>query len=96
MTTKSIEQRVREVLADQHVLDSTDIVLSLPLQSPALGITGDSLDRVEIVMALEDEFGIQIPDWDADNLNTVQDAIEYCTAPPHPTADPAYKRAVAL
>jgi acyl carrier protein len=37
----------------------------------------DSLDTVELVMALEDEFGIEIPDEDAEKINTVQNAIDY-------------------
>lgn len=41
---------------------------------------GDSLDVVELVMALEDEFGITIPDADAEKIDTVQDAIRYVEA----------------
>ncbi|MBV2150696.1 MULTISPECIES: acyl carrier protein [Sphingobium] len=41
---------------------------------------GDSLDVVELVMALEDEFGITIPDADAEKIDTVQDAIRYVGA----------------
>lgn len=41
---------------------------------------GDSLDVVELVMALEDEFGITIPDADVDKIGTVQDAIRYVEA----------------
>ena len=37
----------------------------------------DSLDRVELIMAIEENFGIEIPDEDAEGLNTVQDAIDY-------------------
>ena len=41
---------------------------------------GDSLDVVELVMALEDEFGITIPDADVEKISTVQDAIRYVEA----------------
>ncbi|MCY1166581.1 Acyl carrier protein [compost metagenome] len=77
----TIEERVRKVLAQQHAIDETTIVLTAPLNSPAPDTNGDSLDRVETMMSLEDEFGIEIPDWDADNLQTVQQAIDYCAKP---------------
>lgn len=78
---KTPEERVREVLAKQHCIAAEAVVLTAPLQSPAPGAEGDSLDRVETLMSLEDEFGIEIPDWDAENLSTVQQAIDYCAKP---------------
>lgn len=81
MATPSIEERVRKVLANQHAVDEALIVNTASLNSPAPDTNGDSLDRVETIMGLEDEFGIEIPDWDADNLVTVQNAIDYCAKP---------------
>ncbi|MBT2246702.1 acyl carrier protein [Sphingobium sp. BHU LFT2] len=50
---------------------------------------GDSLDVVELVMALEDEFGVTIDDADIENIVTVQDAITYMETPPQTRPPPA-------
>jgi len=69
-----IEQRVREIIADQlgepieNVTPEKDFVQDLG---------ADSLDVVELVMALEEEFGIEIPEEDAEKIRTVGDAINY-------------------
>ncbi|HIC09461.1 MAG TPA: acyl carrier protein [Aquificales bacterium] len=69
-----IEQRVREIIADQlgepveNVTPEKDFVQDLG---------ADSLDVVELVMALEEEFGIEIPEEDAEKIKTVGDAINY-------------------
>lgn len=69
-----IEQRVTAIIARELVTDQSSIVPSA-LLSEDLG--ADSLDLVEIVMALEDHFDIEISDDDAGQLTTVQHAMDY-------------------
>ncbi|WKZ32116.1 MAG: acyl carrier protein [Thermodesulfobacteriota bacterium] len=70
----SVENKVKKIIIDQ--LDVTeDEVTQQASFVDDLG--ADSLDTVEMVMAFEEEFGIEIPDEDAEKIKTVQDAIEY-------------------
>jgi acyl carrier protein len=70
-------QRVIKVVAEQLGVNEADI----KNESSFVGDLGaDSLDTVELVMALEEEFGCEIPDEDAEKITTVQQAIDYVTA----------------
>ncbi len=70
----SVETKVKKIIIDQ--LDVTeDEVISGASFVDDLG--ADSLDTVEMVMAFEEEFGIEIPDEDAEKIKTVQDAVDY-------------------
>lgn len=74
MAENSIEQRVRKIIAEQ--LDvSPDQVTPEARLIDDLG--ADSLDAVELIMALEEEFGHDIPDEQAEKLQTVGDVIKY-------------------
>jgi acyl carrier protein len=66
--------KVRQIVADQLGVD-VDEVTSEASFVDDLG--ADSLDTVELVMALEEEFGIEIPDEEAEKISTVADAIKY-------------------
>ena len=74
---ENIEQRVRKIVAEQLGVSEADI----KNESSFVNDLGeDSLDTVELVMALEDEFECEIPDEDAEKITTVQQAIDYVTA----------------
>ncbi len=69
-----IQKRVIELIAEQ--LDRNPAEIS-PEMSFADDLGADSLDLVELIMAVEDEFGIEIPDDAAENIKFVKDAIKY-------------------
>ncbi|MFI3209658.1 MAG: acyl carrier protein [Peptostreptococcaceae bacterium] len=69
-------EKVRNLIAEQ--LGREDEIESITLEtSLAEDLEADSLDAVEVVMALEDEFGIEIPDEEAQNFKTVSDICKY-------------------
>jgi len=68
------EDRVKEIIAKELEVDVKQIT---PEAKFIEDLGADSLDIVELVMALEEEFGIDIPDEDADKLRTVGDAMSY-------------------
>ncbi len=72
-----IEAKVIKIVADQLNVDESEIN---PDSSFVDDLGADSLDTVELVMAFEEEFGIEIPDEDAEKIQTVQNAIDYIAA----------------
>ena len=71
---ENIEQRVKKIVAEQLGVNEADIKIE---SSFVDDLGADSLDTVELVMALEEEFGAEIPDEEAEKLQTVGDAITY-------------------
>ncbi|MCG6551292.1 MAG: acyl carrier protein [Candidatus Magnetominusculus sp. LBB02] len=69
-----VEEKVKEIIAKQLGIDISQIK---PESSVMEDLGADSLDTVEMVMAFEEAFGIQIPDEAAEKISKVQDAIDY-------------------
>jgi acyl carrier protein len=74
MAEASVEKRVKEIIIEQLGVKEEEVV---PEASFVDDLGADSLDLVELVMLLEEEFGQEIPDEDAEKIQTVQDAIDY-------------------
>jgi len=74
MAEKTIEERIKDIIADRLELKTDQIVPAASLQED---LGADSLDAVELIMALEEEFGIEIPDDHAEELKTVGDVFSY-------------------
>ncbi|MDR3049048.1 MAG: acyl carrier protein [Elusimicrobiota bacterium] len=71
------ENRVKEIIVEQLGVDPAEVV---PTASFVNDLGADSLDTVELVMAFEEEFGLEIPDEEAEKIQTVASAIEYINA----------------
>lgn len=67
-------EKIKEIVAEQLGVDESEITEA---SSFVDDLGADSLDTVELVMALEEEFGVEIPDEDAEKISTVKDAITY-------------------
>jgi acyl carrier protein len=70
----AIEDRVKEIIVEQLGVDANEVT---PEASFIDDLGADSLDTVELVMAFEEEFGLEIPDEDAEKLTSVGLALEY-------------------
>jgi len=70
----NVEEKVKKIIEEKLSVNADQITNEARF---AEDLKADSLDTVELVMALEDEFGLDIPDEDADKIKTVQDAIAY-------------------
>lgn len=74
MEREQVAEKVRQIIVDQLGVESREVQ---PSKSIVDDLGADSLDVVELVMAMEEEFGIDIPDEDAERIATCADAIEY-------------------
>ena len=71
---KPVEERVKAIIVEQLGVEENDVA---PAAKFIEDLGADSLDTVELVMAFEEEFDIEIPDEDAEKITTVGDAVQY-------------------
>jgi acyl carrier protein len=71
---KSVEKRVIEIIVEQLKVSPEEVTLEASFIDD---LGADSLDLVELIMAMEEEFGLEISDEDAEKIQTVQDAVHY-------------------
>lgn len=74
MTNQEILDRMTEILVDQLGIDEDEVTMDANFIED---LNADSLDIVELVMNLEQEFDLMIPDEEAENIQTVRDAVEF-------------------
>ena len=72
----TIQERIKQIVAEQLGVDEDQVTTEASFMDD---LGADSLDTVVLVMALEEEFDIEISDEDAEKIQTVQDAIDYVT-----------------
>jgi len=70
----SVEEKIKKIICEQLEVSEKDVV---PEASFVDDLGADSLDQVELIMAMEEEFDISISDEEAEKITTVRDAIEY-------------------
>ncbi len=73
----SADEKVKQIIVEQLGVDEAEVTASASFQDD---LGADSLDIVELVMAFEEAFDVEIPDEDAEKIKTVKDAIDYVNA----------------
>lgn len=76
-TQPTIFERLREIFALQLGVDEEEITLTSRFEQD---LGGDSLDRVELIMAIEEAFDLEISDEEAEKIHTVQETVDYVTS----------------
>ena len=70
-------EAIKQIIVDQLGVEESDVTMDASFVDD---LGADSLDLVELVMAMEDEFGMEIPDEDVEGIHTVADAVNYAKA----------------
>ena len=73
----AVDEKVKQIIVEQLGVDEGEVTSSASFVDD---LGADSLDTVELVMAFEEEFGIEIPDEDAEKITRVKEAVEYIEA----------------
>jgi acyl carrier protein len=73
----SVDEKVKQIIVEQLGVDEAEVTASASFQDD---LGADSLDIVELVMAFEEAFDVEIPDEDAEKIKTVKDAVDYVQA----------------
>ncbi len=76
----SVEEKVKSIIVDQLGVNEAEVTANASFVDD---LGADSLDTIELVMAFEEAFGIEIPDEDAEKIKTVKNAIDYVEARMH-------------
>jgi acyl carrier protein len=79
MASSEVEERLKKIVAEQLGVDESQVV---PSAHFAKDLNADSLDLVELIMSIEEEFGIEISDEDAEKIETVEHALMYLETHP--------------
>ena len=69
-----VEDKVKQIIVDQLSVEDSEVTASASFVDD---LGADSLDRVELIMAFEEAFDLEIPDEEAEKIKTVQDAVDY-------------------
>jgi acyl carrier protein len=77
VTDANTYDRLKKIIVEQHGVDEEEVT---PQASFVDDLNADSLDLVELIMSLEEEFGTEISDEDAEKIRTVQDVVNYIEA----------------
>lgn len=77
MSDKSIEERVKDIIVDQLGVSADQVTADAKFVED---LGADSLDTVELVMALEEEFDVEVPDDEAEKLQAVKDVVSFITS----------------